>query len=324
MLDRLTEFFFPKQVSTYASDIDSLYFFIFYSSVVLFFIVVFGMVYLSIKYRHRKGEELKLTSSKDHSNLLESMFFIIPFILVSITFVWGIRSYLKMVIVPDDAIEIKVTGQSWFWTFDYPDGGTTLNELVVPSNRPVKLVLSSKDVLHSFFIPVMRSKMDCLPNRYNIMWFDATKEGVYDIFCTEYCGTGHSQMGAKVIVMQPAQYEEWASELGSEDDDLPLDELGAKLYTKKACNTCHTLDGSALVGPSYLQTSQMWGQERVFDDGSSTVIDDNYIRSSILEPMTQIVAGYQGVMPTYQGLLSDRELDALIAFLKTLNEDSQI
>ena len=251
-------------------------------------------------------------------------FFIIPLILVSITFVWGIRSYLKMVIVPDDAIEIKVTGQSWFWTFDYPDGGTTLNELVVPSNKPVKLVLSSKDVLHSFFIPVMRSKMDCLPNRYNVMWFDATKEGVYDIFCTEYCGTGHSQMGAKVIVMQPAQYEEWASELGSEDDDLPLDELGAKLYTKKACNTCHTLDGSALVGPSYLQTSQMWGQERVFDDGTSTVIDDNYIRSSILEPMTQIVAGYQGVMPTYQGLLSDRELDALIAFLKTLNEDSQI
>jgi len=229
-----------------------------------------------------------------------------------------------MVIVPDDAIEIKVTGQSWFWTFDYPDGGTTLNELVVPSNRPVKLVLSSKDVLHSFFIPVMRSKMDCLPNRYNVMWFDATKEGVYDIFCTEYCGTGHSQMGAKVIVMKPAQYDDWASELGSEDDDLPLDELGAKLYTKKACNTCHTLDGSALVGPSYLQTSQMWGQERVFDDGTSSVIDDNYIRSSILEPMTQIVAGYQGVMPTYQGLLSDRELDALIAFLKTLNEDSQI
>ena len=324
MLDRLTEYFFPKQVSTFASDIDNLFFFIFYSSVALFFIVVFGMVYLSIKYRHKKGEELKLTSSKDHSNLLESLFFIIPLILVSITFVWGIRSYLKMVIVPDDAIEIKVTGQSWFWTFDYPDGGTTLNELVVPSNQPVKLVLSSKDVLHSFFIPVMRSKMDCLPNRYNVMWFDSTKEGVYDIFCTEYCGTGHSQMGAKVIVMKPAQYEEWASELGSEDDDLPLDELGAKLYTKKACNTCHTLDGSALVGPSYLQTSQMWGQERVFDDGSSAVIDDNYIRSSILEPMTQIVAGYQGVMPTYQGLLSDRELDALIAFLKTLNEDSQI
>ncbi|GIR19394.1 MAG: hypothetical protein CM15mP33_09160 [Candidatus Neomarinimicrobiota bacterium] len=154
MLDRLTEYFFPKQVSTFAVILIT-YIFHFYSSVALFLIVVFGMVYLSIKYRHRKGEELKLTSSKDHSNLLESMFFIIPLILVSITFVWGIRSYLKMVIVPDDAIEIKVTGQSWFWTFDYPDGGTTLNELVVPSNKPVKLVLSSKDVstqlLHSCY-----------------------------------------------------------------------------------------------------------------------------------------------------------------------------
>jgi cytochrome c oxidase subunit 2 len=131
-------------------------------------------------------------------------------------------------------------------------------------------------------------------------------------------------MEAKVIVMKPAQYEDWIAELGAEDDSMPLDELGEKLYTKKACNTCHTLDGSALVGPSYLQTSQMWGEERVFDDGSSTIIDANYIRSSILEPQTQIVAGYQGVMPTYQGLLNDRELDALIAFLKSLDKDSQI
>jgi len=320
MIDRLNEFFFPKQVSTFASDIDNLFYFIFYSSVVLMAIVVIGMVVFSIKYRFKKGDKVRLTSSKDHDNILESLFFIIPLILVSITFVWGIRSYLKMIIVPDDAIEIKVTGQSWFWTFDYPEGGTSLNELVVPSNTPIKILLSSKDVLHSFFIPVMRTKMDALPNRYNIMWFEAQEEGVYDIFCTEYCGTAHSQMAAKVIVMKPKQYEEWVKELGSGDDDLPLDELGEKLYTKKACNTCHTLDGSDLVGPSYLETSRMWGQTRNFEDGSSAVIDENYIRKSILEPQSQIVAGYQGVMPTYQGLLSDRELDALIAFLKSLND----
>jgi cytochrome c oxidase subunit 2 len=170
----------------------------------------------------------------------------------------------------------------------------------------------------------MRAKMDVLPNRYNVMWFDAKQEGIYPIFCTEYCGTGHSQMNAQVVVMNPKQYNVWLAETGSADDDLPLDELGAKLYSKKACITCHTLDGSPLVGPSYLQTSQMWGQERVFDDGSSATIDDNYIRNSILEPQSQIVAGYQGVMPTYQGLLNDRELDALIAFLKTLKEDSGI
>jgi cytochrome c oxidase subunit 2 len=132
-------------------------------------------------------------------------------------------------------------------------------------------------------------------------------------------------MGAKVIVMKPAQYEEWANELGSDDESIPLDELGAKLYTKKACNTCHTLDGSALVGPSYLQTSQMWGQERVFDDGTSVLLLMIIILEVLfLSHKPQIVAGYQGVMPTYQGLLNDRELDALIAFLKSLNEDSQI
>ena len=323
-MDRLTEYLFPKQVSSFAHDIDNLFFFIFYASVVLFLIVVIGMMYLAIKYRFKKGDEVRLTSSLDHNTFLEVLFFVIPLILVTITFVWGIRSYLNMVIVPDDAIEIKVTGQSWFWTFDYPEGGSTLNELVVPVETPIKIVLSSTDVLHSFYIPVMRGKMDVLPNRYNVMWFDANQAGEYEIFCTEYCGTGHSNMNAKVIVMPQKMYEVWLAEAGSADDDLPLEELGAKLYNKKACNTCHTLDGTALVGPSYLQTSQMWGQERVFDDGSSAIIDENYVRSSILEPQIQIVAGYQGVMPTYQGLLNDRELDALIAFLKTLKEDSQI
>ena len=323
-MDRLTEYLFPKQVSSFAHDIDNLFFFIFYASVVLFLIVVIGMMYLAIKYRFKKGDEVRLTSSLDHNTFLEVLFFVIPLILVTITFVWGIRSYLNMVIVPDDAIEIKVTGQSWFWTFDYPEGGSTLNELVVPVETPIKIVLSSTDVLHSFYIPVMRAKMDVLPNRYNVMWFDANQAGEYEIFCTEYCGTGHSNMNAKVIVMPQKMYEVWLAEAGSADDDLPLEELGAKLYSKKACNTCLTLDGTALVGPSYLQTSQMWGQERVFDDGSSAIIDENYVRSSILEPQIQIVAGYQGVMPTYQGLLNDRELDALIAFLKTLKEDSQI
>jgi len=328
-LDRLTEYLFPEQVSTFAQDIDNLFYFIFYASIVLLAIVTFGMIYLAIKYRFKKNDEVRLTSSIDHNSILESSFVIIPLILVSITFVWGIKSYLNMVTVPNDAIEIKITGQSWYWTWDYPDGGpsnvfSTAEPLHVPVNTPIKIVLSSTDVLHSFYIPVMRAKMDVLPNRYNVMWFNAEKVGEYPIFCTEYCGTQHSQMSAMVKILPIKVYEKWLTEAGSEDDDLPLDELGAKLYTKKACITCHTLDGSALVGPSYLQTSQMWGQERVFDDGSSATIDDNYIRNSILEPQSQIVAGYQGVMPTYQGVLNDRELDALIAFLKTLKEDSEI
>ena len=328
-MDRLTAYLFPEQVSTFAQDIDNLFYFIFYASIALLAIVTFGMIYLAIKYRFKKNDEVRLTSSIDHNSILESSFVIIPLILVSITFVWGIKSYLNMVTVPNDAIEMKITGQSWYWTWDYPDGGpsnvfSTAEPLVLPVNTPIKIVLSSTDVLHSFYIPVMRAKMDVLPNRYNVMWFDAEKVGEYSIFCTEYCGTQHSQMSGTVKIVPIKVYEKWLTEAGSEDDDLPLDELGAKLYTKKACITCHTLDGSALVGPSYLQTSQMWGQERVFDDGNSATIDDNYIRNSILEPQSQIVAGYQGVMPTYQGVLNDRELDSLIAFLKTLKEDSEI
>ena len=282
------------------------------------------MVYLAIKYRFKKGDDIRLTSSLDHNNTLEAMFFIIPLILVMITFVWGIKSYLDMITVPDGAIEIQVKGQKWAWIYDYPEGQNTMNELVVPMDTPIKVILSSTDVLHSFYIPVMRAKMDVLPNRYNVMWFDANQPGEYPIFCTEYCGTSHSGMIGKLTVLPKKAYEIWLAEAGSADDDLPLEELGEKLYTKKACNTCHTLDGTALVGPSYLETSQMWGQERVLDNGSSVVVDENYIRSSMLEPQTQIVAGYQNVMPTYQGLLNDRELDALIAFLKTLKEDSQI
>tara|TARA_B100000427_G_scaffold147499_1_gene122558 strand:- start:7505 stop:8380 length:876 start_codon:yes stop_codon:yes gene_type:complete len=291
---------------------------------VLFLIVVIGMVYLAIKYRFKKGDEIRLTSSLDHNNTLEAMFFIIPLILVSITFVWGIKSYLDMVTVPDGAIEIQVKGQKWAWVYDYPGGQNTMNDFVVPVDTPIKIILSSEDVLHSFYIPVMRAKMDVLPNRYNVMWFDANEPGEYAIFCTEYCGTSHSGMVGTVTVLPQKAYEVWLAEAGSAYDDLSLEEFGEVLYTKKACHTCHTLDGTALVGPSYLQTSQMWGQERVFDDGSSAAIDENYVRSSILEPSTQIVAGYQNVMPTYQGLLKDRELDALIAFLKTLKEDSQI
>ena len=250
-MDRLTEYLFPKQVSTFAQDIDNLFYFIFYSSIALLAIVTFGMIYLAIKYRFKKNDEVRLTSSIDHNSILESSFVIIPLILVSITFVWGIKSYLNMVTVPNDAIEMKITGQSWYWTWDYPDGGpsnvfSTAEPLVLPVNTPIKIVLSSTDVLHSFYIPVMRAKMDVLPNRYNVMWFDAEKVGEYSIFCTEYCGTQHSQMSGTVKIVPIKVYEKWLTEAGSEDDDLPLDELGAKLYTNKACITCHTLDLSLI------------------------------------------------------------------------------
>ena len=175
----------PAANSTIAGEVDALFYFILYASIVVFAIVVAVTAYFLVRYRRRGKNEL--TSGVDHNLKLEIFWTVIPTILVFIVFYWGFETFLKMHVAPKDAIEIKATGQKWFWTFDYPNGATGLNELVVPANQPVKLLLSSTDVIHSFFVPEFRVKMDALPNRYTIAWFEATASGDYDIFCTEYC-----------------------------------------------------------------------------------------------------------------------------------------
>jgi cytochrome c oxidase subunit 2 len=219
-----------------------------------------------------------------------------------------------MKVPPSNAIEVKVTGQKWFWTFKYKEGANTTNELVVPVNKPIRLLMSSKDVIHSFFVPNFRVKMDVLPNRYTTLWFEAIDTGEFDIFCTEYCGTGHSEMIGKVKVVSDADFQTWLSSSGG-GSDLTPEEWGKELYTSKACFTCHSLDGNPGVGPTF---SGLFGREEEMTDGTTVVADENYIRKSILEPQAQVVQGFQPVMPTYQGLLKDEEIDALVAFFKTL------
>jgi len=223
-----------------------------------------------------------------------------------------------MNIAPKDALEIKATGQKWFWTFDYPNGANSMNDLVVPVGKPVKLLMSSQDVIHSFFVPDFRVKMDVLPNRYTITWFEALNVGEYDIYCTEYCGKGHSEMLGKVKVMTEDEYSAW---LESAAVDIPegmsLEEAGEMLYTSKACATCHSIDGSPGVAPSFL--GKFGSMERLVD-GSDQLVDENYIRESILNPQSKVVLGYQPVMPTYQGVITDRQIDALIAYMKTLKQ----
>jgi cytochrome c oxidase subunit 2 len=243
---------------------------------------------------------------------------VVPTILIIIVFVWGFRTYLKMNVVPKDAIEIKVTGQKWFWSFDYPDGVTTVNELVVPLDKPVKLVMSSRDVIHSFFVPDFRVKMDVLPNRYTVTWFEATKLGNHNIFCAEYCGKGHSDMLGTVNVVSPLEYAKWLEEGATLGEGLTLEELGALLYTAKACHTCHKIDGAASTGPTF---KNLYGHAAPMEDGTQQIVDENYLRESMLNPMSKIVAGFQPVMPTYQGILKDREIDALIAYIKSLQTE---
>jgi cytochrome c oxidase subunit 2 len=315
-MDTTETLFMPPGKSTIAPEVDALFHFILYSSIILFIIVATGLFYFVFRYR-RKGKE-ELTSGTDHNIKLELFWSIIPTIMVIIVFFWGFRVYLKMHVVPKDAYEIKVTGQKWFWSFDYPNGASTVNDLVVPAGKPIKLLMSSKDVIHSFFVPDFRVKMDVLPNRYTLTWFEAPDPGNHNLFCAEYCGTSHSDMIGQVRVMGEREFNEWLSQSGASGEGLKPEEYGEQLYTAKACNTCHRVDGKAHTGPSFLG---IYGETQTLQDGTNVVADENYIRESILDPQAKIVAGYQPVMPTYQGLLDDRQIDALIAYIKSLKKE---
>ena len=306
--------YMPPANSTIASEVDALFYFIYYTAIVFFVLVISFTAFFVFKYR-RRGEK-QLTSGVDHNLKLEVLWTVIPTILVIIVFVWGFRTYLKMNVAPRDALEIKATGQKWFWTFDYQNGANSLNDLYVPVSQPVKLLMSSQDVIHSFFVPDFRVKMDVLPNRYTITWFEALNVGEYDIYCTEYCGKGHSEMLGKVMVLSKEDYALWLENAAIDiPEGVSLEEAGAELYQTKACITCHSIDGKPGVAPSFLG---LFGSREKLTDGSDILVDENYIRESILNPQAKVTLGYQPVMPTFQGVLKDRQIDALITYIKSL------
>ena len=302
----------PPELSTMAGEIDALFYFVFWVSVVIFVAVMAAMVYFIIRYKRTHPNQR--TEHVEESRILETTWIVVPTILVMIVFTWGFQSFIKMNSAPPDAYEIVVRGQKWQWNFEYPNGAVTVNELHVPVDQPVKLKMSSVDVLHSFFIPVFRVKHDVLPNRYTSVWFEATATGEYDIFCTEYCGTLHSGMLAKVFIKEQSEFDAWLEESAAGNlDELPLPELGELLYRQQACAACHSLDGSRVVGPTF---QGLYGANREFTDGTSAVADDNYLRESILNPAARIVTGFQPAMPASYTGLSERELSGLIAFIE--------
>ena len=302
----------PEQVSTFAHEVDSLFYFILYWVIFFFILVVVGTFYFAWKYKSRKKG---LTSPLDHNTTLEITWTIIPLLLTMVVFFWGAKTYIKMNIAPYDSMEVNVKAQKWFWTFTYKEGFTNSNELVVPVNKPVKLIMESQDVLHSFFVPDFRVKMDVIPNRYMMLWFELTKIGVYDIFCTEYCGKSHSEMLGKVRVLANSDYEQWLITANVVDESIPLVDLGEMVYNKNACSTCHSTDGSKVIGPSF---KGIWGSTMEHTDESTAVVDENYILESLIEPQKKIVNGYQGVMPSYKGILRDREIQGVIEYIKSI------
>lgn len=300
----------PEAASTIAPEVDALFNFVYIVSVIIFIAVVAAMIYFVLRYRRKTANER--TEHVEESKLLELTWIVVPTILVVVVFAWGFQVFLKMNVTPPDAYEIVVRGKKWSWDFEYPNGKVSAGELVVPLDQPVRLVMSSEDVIHSVFIPAFRVKHDVLPNRYTSLWFSATETGEYPLFCTEYCGTSHSGMLANVIVQQPNEFEDWLK-AGDAAAELPLAEYGEVLYQRQACVGCHSLDGSRLVGPSF---QGLFGSNREFEDGTSAEADDNYIRESILNPAGRITAGYPNVMPGSYSSLDERQVSALVAFIK--------
>lgn len=303
--------FMPPQATEVAKSVDALYEFLLIVSFISCVLVIGGLILFAIKYR-RQGENDK-TPYISHNTTLEFLWSFIPFVIFMVAFVWGWIVYHDLRRMPEGALEIAVHAQKWDWTFVYKSGRRVAAEFTVPVNRDVKLLMTSSDVLHSFFVPAFRVKQDVVPGRYAALWFNANREGSFQVFCTEFCGDKHSAMLAKVHVVSQEKYEEW---LAAEPyKGLSSVEIGAKVFGSR-CVACHTLSAKANVGPGFLG---LFGREEKMADGSTVVADENYIRESILNPNAKIVAGFPaGVMPTFQGQLSEEEMMGIIDYLKTL------
>jgi cytochrome c oxidase subunit II len=317
----------PKQGSDVAVAWDHLYIFLLWLSVFFFVIVVGGMIYLAVKYRKRDGVKPKYILD---NHALELFWTIVPTILLMFIFVWGWDVYKSMVRAPSNAMEIRVIGKQWLWNFQYDDGRVLTNEVYVPLNTPVKFLMSSEDVLHSFFVPSFRVKSDVVPGMYTSVWFEAKEPGEHQVFCTEYCGASHSLMLAKVKVLEADKWEMWkrgkpvevtgavkVADAAAGGTTLSLPEQGLKLTQEKGCVACHNSTGQpGGIGPTYKGS---FGTEREFADGSKAVMDEAYLRESILKPTAKTVKGFaMGVMPPYQGLLKEEELNAVVAYIKSL------
>ncbi len=278
------------------------------------------LVYFMLRYR-RKGPDDKVANIKGN-HTLEIVWTVIPCILVLIIFYYGVVVWKDLRVPPKDepVYEIGVTGQKWSWSFKYPNGATTGNELIVPQGTNIKLNMISSDVIHSFFIPEFRVKEDVIPSMYTYLWFNAKHAGEYNIFCTEYCGKDHSHMLGKVRVLDADNWENWEKTglMLGEERLTPL-ENGEKLFADRGCKGCHSVDGAKLVGPTMLDA---FGRSATFASGEAYTVDDNYIANSIKYPNNQIVAGYPAnQMPSFDGQLSDSEISDIITYIKTIKSE---
>ena len=364
-------FMLPIKAASFAGEIDWLFWFIMWVTLVFTAIIFVGVAYLTIRFRHKKGVN-DIGRGPTHSNLLEIVWSVIPLIIVLLIAIWGFQGYMNIAVLPPandaDTLDISVEAYKWGWSFTYPNGYSEPN-LHVPKGTKVRITQTSRDVLHSLFVPQFRIKKDVVPGRFNKHWFtavetspmgknvasgqeldwadpasydidenilkegtDAYKEhtdadraqmreriaGGFDIYCTEYCGTGHSIMRQKVYVHPDADsFNKWLAAVSDPyRGDPPAKEVGFKLAKANGCFGCHSADGSKNTGPTW---KDMYGHPVTTNLGTKEV-DENYVRDSILYPQKELVAGYGGAMPSYLGKFSDRDLAALTSYMKSISE----
>lgn len=334
---------FRESGSTFVPSSDALYNYIFWVSAICFIGLIVAMLWFGIHYRRSKVGNVAAVSSS-HNTKLEITWSVIPAIIMAVMFYWGFRDYLKKIIAPADAMNVYVTASQWNWEFAYPDGGGTLEQELIgavqspviafPTGKPTKLIMTSRDVIHSFFVPAFRTKRDIFPNRYTTLWFepndrithtfnaddkalvpvDPNRPGYY-LFCAEYCGDQHSQMAARVAILSQPDYEQWR-EAQLDTSGISLVDLGKILYTAQGCAACHTVDGSSNTGPTW---KGIWGEDRAGSEAGE--VGPDYVRQSILDPAKFIRPGFSNQMTSYQGRVTDREILALMTYIKSLGSD---
>ncbi len=305
--------FFPERASTIAGQVDAV--FLFTLAVAVFFIALISAVIIFFMIRYKRRREDSIGKPTREYAVLELTWTIVPLVILLFIFAWGAKVFFAASRPPSNAVEYYCTGKRWMWKFQHPEGNREINTLHVPVNTPIKVSITSEDVIHSFFVPAFRVKMDAVPGRYTTAWFQAKKVGTYHLFCAEYCGAGHSKMIGHIIVMEPHDYEQW---LQGSLPETSIASNGKQLFSDKSCITCHRADTNARA--PYLQNA--YGKDVKLTNGDVVKFDDGYIRESIMNPQAKVVQGYQPIMPTFKGQLSEDELRELIMYIKSLSDST--
>jgi cytochrome c oxidase subunit II len=299
----------PARASTVAGNVDALFVFLLIVSGLMCLLIFTLILIFAARFRKRKGVDAEQIEG---SQPLEITWSTLPLGVFMFIFVWGAVIFFHERTPPQDAMEVYVVAKQWMWKAEHMGGQREINALHVPIGQNVKLIMTSQDVIHSFYIPAFRLKQDVLPGRYTTLWFKATKAGTYHLFCAEYCGTNHSTMIGEIVVLDPANYQQWLSGGPS----APLPQAGQQLFMSLGCSTCHRFDTQGR-GPNLMG---LYNKPVLLEDGRTVTADENYIRESILNPGAKVVSGFKPIMPTFQGLVSEDQLNALLAYIKSLSQ----